>query len=82
MKEEIRLERHRLAATLAVAFMRRGAQAVIAAGWEVDDIAAEAFASAFYTEICVNGSTFGQAIEAARQAAFERVPNGNTWGAY
>ncbi|MEM6662251.1 MAG: CHAT domain-containing protein [Pseudomonadota bacterium] len=82
LDEAARLNRHRLAANLAIAFLRRGARAVIAAGWEVDDSAAKAFSVAFYDALAGEGTNFGEAVQAGRHAAYEAAPGRNTWGAY
>lgn len=70
-----------LAANLAIQFIKMGVKAVVAAGWAVDDGAAEAFAASFYTHM-LNGSSFGHAVRAAREEIWVRFPNANTWGAY
>jgi CHAT domain/Lecithin:cholesterol acyltransferase len=73
--------RHRLAANLAWRLIDMGVRAVIAAGWEVDDAAATAFADRFYRAMFA-GETFGDAVRLARAAAHEFRPHANTWGAY
>jgi hypothetical protein len=73
--------RHALAANLAVAFIRGGARAVVAAGWEVDDLAAAEFASRLYERLLA-GESFGEASLEARLAAHAKAPSSNTWGAY
>lgn len=70
-----------LAANLAVQFIHMGVKAVIAAGWAVDDGAAEAFATSFYGHM-LEGETFGRAVRAAREEIWVRFPDTNTWGAY
>lgn len=70
-----------LAANLATQFIEMGCKAVIAAGWAVDDLAANTFAQTFY-EAMLAGRRFGQAVLAARKAAYENHPQTNTWGAY
>ncbi len=70
-----------LAANLAIQFVEMGVKAVVAAGWAVDDGAAEAFAEAFYTHMLA-GETFGPAARAAREEIWIRFPDANTWGAY
>ena len=72
---------HRLAANLATQFIRMGARAVIAAGWEVDDGAAKTFATSFYRNI-LNGLLFGDAVIEARRATYTLHGDTNTWGAY
>jgi tetratricopeptide (TPR) repeat protein len=69
------------AASVAVELIKNGARCVIAAGWVVDDIAAEAFGKRLYKEM-LYGATFGEATLMARQDAFGARPQSNTWGAY
>ena len=70
-----------LAANLSVQFIHMGVKAVIAAGWAVDDGAAEAFATSFYGHL-LEGESFGRAVRAAREEIWVRFPDANTWGAY
>ncbi|MCG6863663.1 MAG: CHAT domain-containing protein, partial [Chromatiaceae bacterium] len=70
-----------LAANLAVEFVQMGVKAVVAAGWAVDDGAAEAFAASFYDHM-LGGESFGRAVRAAREEIWVRFPDVNTWGAY
>jgi pimeloyl-ACP methyl ester carboxylesterase len=71
----------KLAANLAVQFIRMGVKAVVAAGWAVDDAAASAFAVSFYGAMN-RGVTFGRAVLEARQQIRQTYPQCNTWGAY
>lgn len=72
---------HRLAANLATQFIRMGARAVIASGWEVDDGAAKTFASSFYKAM-LGGALFGDAVLQARRDTYREHRDTNTWGAY
>ncbi|MBK7664677.1 MAG: CHAT domain-containing protein [Sterolibacteriaceae bacterium] len=72
---------HRLAANLAVEFIRMGVRAVIAAGWEVNDQAAHTFAGSFYAQMLA-GERFGEAIKQARRQTWQDHGGVNTWGAY
>jgi pimeloyl-ACP methyl ester carboxylesterase/tetratricopeptide (TPR) repeat protein len=74
-------DRHLLAANIATELIRIGVKAVVAAGWAVDDNAAELFARTFYEHI-LSGVTFGRAVYLARCAAAKEFPQSNTWGAY
>ncbi len=74
-------QQNQLAANLATEFIRIGVRAVVAAGWAVDDAAASTFAVTFYEQM-LRGATFGTAVRAAREAAYEQHPGVNTWGAY
>ncbi|MDN2712147.1 CHAT domain-containing protein [Janthinobacterium sp. SUN118] len=71
----------KLAASLATAFIEMGAQAVIAAGWRIDDQAASIFAHSFYHAM-LSGEYFGDAVRLAREATYLQFPASNTWGAY
>ena len=71
----------RLAANLAMQFIYMGVKAVVAAGWAVDDAAAETFAETFYKHVLA-GEAFGEAVRSAREEIHQRFPNVNTWGAY
>jgi hypothetical protein len=72
----------RLAANLGAQFIRMGVRAVVAAGWAVDDAAAEHFARVFYDHLIHLGETLGAAVRAAREEVYLRFPGVNTWGAY
>ncbi|MBK0329260.1 CHAT domain-containing protein [Rhodobacteraceae bacterium F11138] len=74
-------EVNEIAASLSVAFIKRGARAVVAAGWEVDDAAANLFARSFYGAMLA-GDSFGRAVHMARRQVFQAKPETNTWGAY
>lgn len=78
---EARRARARLAANMAVSFISVGSKAVIAAGWEVGDGAAKAFADAFY-DAFLDGQVFAEAVRQGRRAARKASPGQNTWGAY
>ncbi|MDH5564240.1 MAG: CHAT domain-containing protein, partial [Nitrospirota bacterium] len=72
---------HRLASNLGTQLIRMGVRAVIAAGWAVDDQAANVFARKFYEEMFRN-RPFGDAVKLARQEIFAQYGTSNTWGAY
>jgi tetratricopeptide (TPR) repeat protein len=76
-----RRDRHRLAANLATQLIHMGVRAVVAAGWAVDDAAAETFARVFYEQL-LTGWRFGEAVLRARQETYQGHPQVNTWGAY
>jgi hypothetical protein len=69
------------AASIAEELIKMGVKAVVAAGWAVDDEAAATFANTFYDEM-FRGRSFGEAVLAARQAAYNHYSHTNTWGAY
>jgi CHAT domain-containing protein len=69
-----------LAASVAQTLIQKVVKAVIAAGWAVDDSAAVAFATKFYSCL-LEGRKFGEAVKQARQEAY-RASATNTWGAY
>jgi tetratricopeptide (TPR) repeat protein len=58
-----------------------GVKAVVAAGWAVDDAAAETFATSFYRHLLASDK-FGDAVRAAREETFDGHGATNTWGAY
>jgi CHAT domain-containing protein len=70
-----------IAADLSRTLIDKGVRAVIAAGWAVDDTAADLFAEEFYDSM-LNGWAFGDAVHHARMEVFKRHPDTNTWGAY
>ncbi|MFG5380105.1 CHAT domain-containing protein [Yoonia sp. R2-816] len=70
-----------IAADLSRTLIDKGVRAVIAAGWAVDDAAADLFAKEFYDSM-LNGWSFGDAVHHARMAVFKHHPDTNTWGAY
>ncbi|WP_394789808.1 CHAT domain-containing protein [Rhodoferax sp.] len=69
------------AANVAEQLIRNGVRCVVAAGWAVDDAAALAFATAFYTALAAE-ATFAEAVSRARRAAHDSNPGSNTWAAY
>lgn len=69
------------ASSIAQAFLKRGVQAIVVAGWAVNDAAARTFAEALYDRI-LDGETFGRAVRAARLQTRRQHPRVNTWGAY
>ncbi|MGI9493593.1 MAG: CHAT domain-containing protein, partial [Geminicoccaceae bacterium] len=73
---------HELAANLATQFIRIGAKAVIAAGWAVDDAAANTFAATFYQAMLQGEATFNDAVKQARRQTYLAHPYTNSWGAY
>ncbi|RZU01009.1 CHAT domain-containing protein [Rivibacter subsaxonicus] len=72
----------KLASSLALAFIKMGARAVVAAGWQVEDGAALLFAQNFYRQL-LEGTPFGDAVRAARETVHTLTGmQSNTWGAY
>jgi hypothetical protein len=78
---DLTFEPGRLAASVSRELMRVGVVAVIAAGWAVDDAAAETFARTFYEHL-TSGEAYGDAVRAARRATRQRHPESLTWAAY
>jgi CHAT domain-containing protein/tetratricopeptide (TPR) repeat protein len=74
-------DRSAFAANIAEALIRVGVRCVIAAGWAVDDTAAEQFATSFYATL-LGGARFIDAVGTARTAAWNANRQGNTWAAY
>jgi tetratricopeptide (TPR) repeat protein len=58
-----------------------GVRCVVAAGWAVDDDAAEIFANSFYSALLA-GQPFIAAVGQAREDTWSRVPHSKTWAAY
>jgi hypothetical protein len=80
--QQLSADRHRLAANLGTQFIANGVKAVIAAGWAVNDQAAQAFAETFYGAFVTEGGSFGESVLLARQHTYAEFPRINTWGAY
>jgi len=74
-------DRAAFAGNLAQQLIRLGVRCVIAAGWAVEDDAAEQFARTFYTRL-LQGQRFMDAVHDARRAAWTVSPQGNTWAAF
>ena len=74
-------DRAQFAAGVAKQLIRIGVRCVVAAGWAVEDEAANRFATAFYQAL-LRGERFMDAVHAGRVAAYEASPLGNTWAAY
>ncbi|HWO68335.1 MAG TPA: CHAT domain-containing protein, partial [Umezawaea sp.] len=70
-----------LASSISRQLVENGVRAVIAAGWAVDDAAAEAFADALYREL-LGGRDLGIASLEARKRVYRDFSGTNTWGAY
>ncbi|QBQ99519.1 CHAT domain-containing protein [Paraburkholderia pallida] len=73
------MNRPYFAASVAEALIRIGVRCVVAAGWAVDDAAAETFATSFYDAL-LDRRRFLDAVAIAREAAYS--PDNNTWAAY
>jgi CHAT domain-containing protein/tetratricopeptide (TPR) repeat protein len=74
-------EFHRLAASVSEQLIEEGVRTVVAAGWAVNDAAAEEFAASFY-DLMLSGEVLGNAVRRARARVHDRFPRSNTWGAY
>jgi CHAT domain-containing protein len=70
-----------LAASLATQFIEMGCKAVIAAGWAVDDRAANTFACVIY-ENMLKEARFSLAVQQARCETYRLHPSSNIWGAF
>lgn len=75
-------DNHRIAYSLSRELIEMGVRCVVAAGWEVDDAAALAFAERFYAGMLARRESFGTAVFEARKLVFDSYPSCNTWGAY
>jgi tetratricopeptide (TPR) repeat protein len=82
VRERYFASRYELAANIGTAFIRKGARAVVVAGWAVNDAAARVFAKEFYEAMLEKKATYGEAVRAAREACFSEFSASNTWGAY
>ena len=74
-------DRAGFAANIAEALIKVGVRCIIAAGWAVEDDAAEEFATSFYASL-LGGARFIEAVGVARTAAWNANRQGNTWAAY
>lgn len=74
-------DRAAFAAGVAKQLIRIGVRCVVAAGWAVEDDAANRFAVAFYQAL-LRGERFMDAVHTGRGAAYQASPQGNTWAAY
>ena len=84
--EEVRSEAG-LLPSLADEFFRLGVRDYVGTAWEVNDIGAELFAETFYEQLLPkaggDGSSFGEAIQEARRALWDRRDAfGALWAAY
>ncbi len=75
----LQYDRAGFASNVADALMHIGVRCVVAAGWAVDDAAAQAFATAFYAAL-LRGARFIDAAAEARAVALNY--GGITWAAY
>jgi CHAT domain-containing protein len=73
---------HRLAYSISRELIEIGVRCVIAAGWAVDDDAADTFAETFYRGILQDKLQFGDAVFEARRETFHKHGSSITWGAY
>jgi tetratricopeptide (TPR) repeat protein len=74
-------DRAQFASGVAEELIKLGVRCVVAAGWAVEDMPAETFATTFYAAL-LGGARFIDAAARARQAAWEVRGSGNTWAAY
>lgn len=72
---------NRLAASISRQLIENGVRSVVAAGWTVDDAAAQTFAERLYGGL-LDGADLGDAAHRAREAVFHTYRTTNTWGAY
>lgn len=73
--------RHKLAANLAAELINMGVRAIVAAGWAINDSAAELFSTTFY-QCLLKGLPFGESVMEARRQTYFNFKTSNTWGAY
>jgi CHAT domain-containing protein len=79
--EALYRNRFRMAANIGTQLIENGVKVVIAAGWAVDDAAAQEFTEIFYRAM-FNGYPFGEAVQQARKVIYGKYKHTNTWGAY
>lgn len=80
--DQLYQQRYKLAANIGTQLIEIGVKAVVVAGWQVEDVAAEKFATTFYEEL-FDGVSFGNAVKKARLAIYDADnTKNNTWGAY
>lgn len=73
----------KMASNFANSFMEIGCRAVVAAGWAVEDSAAQCFAETFYACMVQQGDRFIDAVRRARETTYSRHSDSTpTWGAY
>ncbi|HNR07248.1 MAG TPA: CHAT domain-containing protein [Saprospiraceae bacterium] len=81
-KEKQYQQRYRFAANVGTQLIRMGVNAVVVAGWPVNDAAAGLFAEKLYRSMLA-GKTFGDAVRLSREACWTQFgDSNNTWGAY
>ncbi len=78
-REKYYENRYQFAANLGTELINLGVNAVVVAGWPVDDTAARKFAQVLYENLLA-GVLFGAAVQRARKEAY--TLDNNTWGAY
>ena len=76
------LDGNKLAASLARELIQIGVRCVVVAGWAVNDEIAQHFGEAFYDALLLRDMPFGDAVLAARKAAWNENPADITWGAF
>ncbi len=78
-REKYYENRYQFAANIGTELINLGVNAVVVAGWPVDDHSARKFAQVLYENL-LSGVLFGIAVQRARKEAY--TPKNNTWGAY
>lgn len=73
---------NKLAASIATELIEIGVRCVVVAGWAVDDLQAQLFGETFYRALLQQRQPFGDAVFAARKAAWGKRPDDITWGAF
>lgn len=80
-EEELLQRKFEVAAGIGTQLIEMGVKAVIVAGWEVDDAAAQCFSQTFYSQL-LKGKYYGESVRVAREITYTTYPSVNTWGAY
>ena len=73
---------NKLAASIATELIEIGVRCVVVAGWAVNDELAQLFGETFYRSLLQQSQPFGDAVYAARKAAWATRPDDITWGAF
>ncbi|MBE2243390.1 MAG: CHAT domain-containing protein [Burkholderiaceae bacterium] len=73
---------NKLAASIATELIEIGVRCVVVAGWAVNDEQAQLFGETFYRSLLQQSQPFGDAVYAARKAAWAKRPDDITWGAF
>ncbi len=80
-EEEYSQKQYKIAANIGTQLIDMGSEAVIVAGWTINDMSAKEFALVIYAELLA-GNTFGEAVKKARQQCYTKNKTSTTWAAF